>query len=204
MKLFLPSGFLKSLGLVLLVSSFYGCGGRPERKKMPEFAGISLEGELPFQSQETGIKDWPFYTSDTSIMTGGRSSSFLSIAMPYPAYDSLAWGIVKTYEPVSASFLMGWTRLGKDGILVDLRCNANRETHRADFQVEVRESAMLPISLVFLWDAPSAARTASFISALRLLPEINCHFTGGEDALTDGLIGRQDCFKFTPPALDSK
>lgn len=202
MKLLMRSVLLKSMGLVLLISGFYGCGGRPERKKMPEFAGISLEGESPFKSQEIGTKDWPFYTGDTSIMTGGRSSNFLSIVMPYPAYDSLAWGTVRAYEPFAASFLMGWTRLGKDGILIDLRSNSGRETHRADFRLEVRESAMLPIPLVFLWDAPSTGRAASFIAALHLLPEINCSFLGGEEGMAYGQTGRQDCFQPTPPVLD--
>jgi hypothetical protein len=202
MKLLLPSVLLKGIGLLLLLSGFYGCRGRPERKKMPEFTGLSFEGEPLFQSQEPGTKDWPFYTGDTTIMTGGRNSNFLSIAMPYPAYDSLAWGTIKAYEPFAASFLMGWTRLEKDGILIDLRSNAGRETHRADFQMEVRESAMLPISLVFLWDAPSVARAASFIAALHLLPEIDCSFIGGEDGMAYGQIGRQDCFRPAPPVLD--
>ncbi|MES1250203.1 MAG: hypothetical protein ABUL46_05930 [Chitinophaga rupis] len=169
---------------------------------MPEFAGQSLEGELPFKSQEMGVKDWPFYTGDTSIMADGRISNFLSISMPYPAYDSLAWGTVKAYEPFAASFLMQWNQLGKDGILIDLRNNAGSATHRADFQLGARGSALLPIPLVFLWDAGSAYRAASFIGGLRLLREFSCRFTGGEDGLTNGLIGRQDCFKSAPPSLD--
>lgn len=203
MKFISPPFFFKSIGLMLLIGIFSSCGGRPERKKMPEFAGLSLEGEPLYRNQEIGTKEWPFYASDTSIMTGGRMSTFLSIAMPYPAFDSLAWGTVKAYEPFAASFLMEWTRLGKDGILIDLRNNIGRETHRADFRIEGHESAIIPIAIVFLWDAGSTARAASFMGALRLLPEINCSFIGGDDGMFHGQIGRQDCFKPTSPVLDA-
>lgn len=189
---------------MLLIGIFSSCGGRPERKKMPEFAGLNLEGEPPFKSQETGIKEWPFYTGDTSIMIDGTVSTFLSLAMPYPAYDSLAWSTVKAYEPFAVSFLMEWARLGKDGILIDLRNNTGRETHRADFRIEGRESAIMPIPVVFLWDAGSTARATAFIGTLRLLPEINCSFTGGEDGMAFGQIGRQDCFKPALPVLNAR
>ena len=167
---------LSCVGLGLAVGIFFGCAGggpnRPERKKMPDLAS------------------WGSATSPTG---------FLEVALPDPAYDSVAMGLIASYEPFAVPLLTEWAKQEGKGVVVDLRSRRDGGL-RADYTIDRPGAFSIPV--IFLWDQASAGRAASFIEVLQTMPSIRCRCTGGRDG--GYLTGRKDCFQAGNPVLEGR
>ena len=184
------SGFLPCIGLGLAVGIFFGCAGagpgRPERKKMPDLTDWAL-GASP--------ADFPFHTGVIDIGT----ASFISVALPDPAYDSAAMGLISSYEPFALPLLTEWAKQERKGVVVDLRSRPDGGM-RADYTVD--RSGAFSIPVIFLWDQASAGRAAAYINVLQSLSSVRCRCTGGRDG--GYLTGRKDCFQEGGTGLDGR
>ena len=175
------SGFLPCIGFGLAIVIFLGCAGagpgRPERKKMPD------------------LTDFPFHTGVIDIGT----ASFISVALPDPAYDSAAMGLISSYEPFAVPLLTEWAKQEGKGVVVDLRSRPDGGM-RADYTID--RSGAFSIPVIFLWDQASAGRAAAYINVLQSLSSVRCRCTGGRDG--GYLTGRKDCFQEGGTGLDGR
>lgn len=178
-------GLLQCVGLGLAVGIFCGCAGggpaRPERKKMPDLT--AWEANFPFH---TGVMDI-------------GTASFLSVALPDPAYDSAAMGLISSYEPFAVPLLTEWATQEGKGVVVDLRSRPDGGM-RADYTID--RSGAFSIPVIFLWDQASAGRAAAYINVLQSLSSVRCRCTGGKDG--GYLTGRKDCFQTGDAGLDGR
>jgi hypothetical protein len=180
------------LGLVLILVVAWSCNGHPARKKLPDLAVYfaSWEGVMTTTNrhpeQIPGLP--PFYVSDTTLLLQGRTSDLLTIALPEPAYDSLAAKLVTAWSPMARTLLDQLAALGKKGMLMDLRIDPSRQGHSGDCSAAYRvdrlgaAGARLSLLVVFCWDSASAARATTFINALRVMPGFRYTWIdGGKD-----------------------
>src|SRR5437868_2657949 len=104
--------FLFRVSLFGLILSFYivtaGCkAGKPMRKVLPDrFAGNGIEGTLwerpgaGFASDNIS-SELPFYASDTTV----NGEAYTALYLRNPDFDSVAAGIIKSYEPFAGALL---------------------------------------------------------------------------------------------------
>ena len=167
MKSTMCSLFLTGIGLMLLAGMAGSCsGGKTDRKKMLNGSSLATGGET----------DFPFSTSNVDVQAGGATSTFLSVAMPDPAYDSMAINMIVSHEPFALPLLSEWASRDKRGILIDLRSNPGSESRRADYILE---------------------RANAFITVMQSFPAVHCRCTDGNYN-----SGRQDCFSSASPVID--
>jgi hypothetical protein len=200
MKCYNPALIVKVALIVWWTTILWGCDGRPDRKKLPDFTSLQGWEDMPLPKAE----NQSFYTTDTVILKGSRLSKFLSISMPDPNQDSLAISLVTNYEPLAGTMVEKWLDQQKTGILIDLRTKAGHENHRADFLVtsSLPGNSNINIPLIFIWDRPSAYRYNYLKQALISIPEIKCSLVS-ESRMVEG-IGRNDCFSPTEPSFDQE
>lgn len=186
--------------LVSLTIAIYGCEGRPDRKKLPDFSSLQGWEDTPLPK----VEKQPFFVSDTTINEGRKLSSYLTVTMADPMYDSIAISMVTSYEPVAGLLFEKWAKQQKKGILIDLRTRPGNEAHRADFLVKksVPDDPAVKIPLIFIWDRASAYRFDYLMNALTSIPEIKCSLVS-ESRLPDG-VGRTDCFSPSEPDFDQE
>jgi len=192
--MFIKMSFLSCIGFGLAVGIFCGCAGggpnKPERKKMPDLASWG---------PATGTADFPFHTGDIDIQSGSGTVSFLEVALPDPAYDSVAMGLIASYEPFAVPLLTEWAKQAGKCVVIDLRSRPDGSL-RADYTIDRPGAFSIPV--IFLWDQASAGRAAAFIEVLQTLPSVRCQCTGGRDG--GYLTGRKDCFQGGNPGLDGR
>jgi len=207
--------FLFQVSLLGLILSFYvittGCkAGKPMRKTLPDrLAGNSPEGsrwETPgagFASDNIS-SELPFYASDTSV----NGETYTAIYLRNPDFDSVAAGIIKSYEPFAGALLKIVTEQGIKGIVIDFRQHADVETNHANFLVTNHYQPGLDndntptINLIFLWDDISFSRAAGFMSELKNAPMLAV-----KDINHKGLFSaasKQDCFNPPSPGFDER
>ncbi|PWT75223.1 MAG: hypothetical protein C5B59_09330 [Bacteroidetes bacterium] len=186
--------------LASLAIGFYGCEGRPERKKLPDF--FSLEGweDTPLPKADKV----PFYLSDTTITEGGKFASFLSITMADPMYDSVAVHMAESYQPFASILIEKWAKEKKKGILIDLRTTTGSNIQRADFLLKksLPDNPNFKIPIIFIWDPSSSYRYDYFVNALASMPDIKCSLVS-ESRQVEG-VGRNDCFSPVQPDFDQE
>ena len=131
--------FLSSIFVCLLF--FYllaGCkAGRPARATLPDQLNGRDISEDSWSRTNTknnadnyGIPGLPFYAVDTSV----NGKSFTAIYLRNAEFDSLAFSIVKSYEPFANSLLKIITEQGIKGVLIDFRQNNNDGQGEANFR----------------------------------------------------------------------
>ncbi|HEX4850966.1 MAG TPA: hypothetical protein VFV08_09180 [Puia sp.] len=193
-----------SFTLVAVISSlaigFYGCEGKAERKKLPDILSIDGWEEMPLPKADME----PFAFGDTTIIESGKLTSFMSVTMPDPLYDSIAIRIVSGYEPFATILFEKWANQKQKGILIDLRTRIGNTTNRADFLVKnsLIGNSNNKIPLIFIWDPSSSYRFDYLVNALSSMPEIKCSLVS-ESRLVEG-VGRNDCFSPTQPDFDQE
>lgn len=187
--------------ILLLSGILQACSGRPARKKMPDLTDLSLALEGIASDSKAATDEWPFYTSDTLILEGRQTANFLAVTLPFPTRDSVLWEMVKSWSVLSGPLLSEWAKMGKDGVLIDLRTHAGASVERADYILESHPQASHSIPIVLLWDAGSRNRAAYFTVACQSLPEWGIRLVGTSE--TGGQVFRQDCFQNGPPTLNN-
>lgn len=151
-------------------------GGRPSRKKLPEITdeGNSWEANYEqryfskqfYEGNTDAYSGYFFYIKDTAI----SGKVFLSLAMPDPASDSLAYVLLKAYRPMANSAFVMLENQGKQGILVDFRSDNGGSAKRADYTTKNFQNKTL--SLIFLWDHRSSERASLFMNELQYMPAV--------------------------------
>jgi hypothetical protein len=186
--------FVRALYALLLVSLLYSCKSRPVRKKLPDLS--ALDG-LEATPQNTADLQ-PFYTSDTVLVSNSERKKFLSIAMPYAIYDSLAISVVTNYKPFAVPLLTQWIQQQDEkGVIIDLRNSEDANCSRADYVLTKQlPTTVLSIPVVFLWDKTAAYRANLFINELKELPDFKYTFISAQDN-----SGTSGCFTNSKPAF---
>lgn len=167
--------FRKLAAAMVLSGAFVACGGPaapPERKKFPMFTDNGFAGDIPLYSLATSNPNsaLPFATGSVDLSTEGTSSSYYSIALPDPGYDSLALSLVNNYKPLALSILGQWTQQNNGkGFILDLRSGAG-DGSRKDYAVQF---AGQTVPVVLLWDARSASRAQTFLNTVQQIPGIS-------------------------------
>ena len=196
--------FLSSIFVCLLFFYFLaGCkAGRPARATLPDqldSRDISEDSRSRTNTKNNadnyGIPGLPFYAVDTSV----NGKSFTAIYLRNAEFDSLAFSIVKSYEPFANSLLKIITEQGIKGILIDFRQNNNDGQGEAKFSIvqdsgnesDINKSE--PLNIVFLWDEVSASRAAGFMNELNTSPAITV--TNISNTGVTSTQYRQDCFR---------
>jgi hypothetical protein len=177
-----------------------GCGGKPERKKLPDLSIFPGWEETPLDKAHQGL----LFTGDTSLEEGSRLTCFSGIALPDPAFDSLTVAMVRGYGPLAETLFSQWETQVKKGVLIDLRSGPGVDYFRADFAVspQVSGNAKTKVSVVFIWDRPSANRAGYLIEAMESVSEINCILVA--DSRHTGGLPRTDCFSPSPTGYEGK
>lgn len=164
--------FRKMAVAILLAGALVSCGAGPsappERKKFPMFSDNGQAADIPLNlAVPEAETSRPFATGYVDLSSDGTTSSYYSIALPDPGYDSLAFSLVNNYKPLALSLLSQWAKQnGGVGFIVDLRSSASNGK-RQDYSVQF-EGKKLPV--VLLWDSKSAVRAQSFLNSARQIP----------------------------------
>ena len=180
--------------------------GKPLRKTLPEQpAGRGMEERL-WDKANAGVNSdnnispgLPFYATDTTI----NGKDFTAIYLRDPSFDSLAFGIIKSYEPFAGSLLKIIGEQGIKGVLIDFRQNIEVESGKANFLVSGQndlglEAGKSPsIDIIFLWDDLSSARAAGFINELRGNTLLAVKNINNKNSFSPAY--RQDCFTTNSP-----
>ncbi|MEJ0105176.1 MAG: hypothetical protein WDO19_22625 [Bacteroidota bacterium] len=193
---------------VYLVCS--GCkAGRPLRKTLPDqFAGNGLN-ERRLSDEETNAANYslpglPFYAVDTTI--GGKE--FTAIYLRNPDFDSVAFSIIKSYEPFAGSLLNMMNEQGIKGVLIDFRQHPDNEETGANFLVSGQpgknEAANTSpsVNIVFLWNENSASRAAEFMNALKGSAMLAVKDLNNKNPFSPAY--KQDCFNPSAPGFDGQ
>ena len=98
--------FYYFLSTTLLLS---GCGGKPERKKLPDVSLFPGWEDMPLAKASQGL----LFTGDTSIQEGTTLTRFSAVALPDPSFDSLTVAMVNGYAPLAGTLLSQWELQGK-------------------------------------------------------------------------------------------
>lgn len=188
--------------LVFLLSAYFftACkAGRPARATLPDQSENRefTENQRGNPDKQEGggysIPGLPFYAVDTSI----EGKNFTAIYLRNPEFDSLAFGIIKSYEPFANSLLKMVTEQGIKGVLIDFRRNDDDRKGEARFSVANHNEQTLtktePLNIVFLWDELSASRAAGFMNELNTSPAVAVKTISSTDATSTPY--RQDCFR---------
>lgn len=193
----------KTLAATLVLSLSWGCDGlpknRPERKKLPALSSYRDELEPRNNVTRADLTQWPFYAADTSVSLGGYRQPCQLFRLPDPAYDAMAWGIVKAYEPLLLPLLTTLFDQGKKGIVVDLRQGKLAGSSRSDLAVRVRADQSLSLGVVLLWDAASATRANALLSELQSSSLIDCQLLNGP---ATAVHYASDCFSTASPGWE--
>jgi hypothetical protein len=201
--------------IVLLASS---CKvGRPARKTLPdelsdgtnsaERSWEATNGSLGAATQNReGFQTtlWPIYANDTVV----KGKILTAIYLPNPAYDSLVWDIIKSYEPFAVSVFNMISERETKGIIVDLRQNSDSQKGMAEFSVYCdtdqkslsRKSNL--ITVLFYWDGLSSYRAAFLIDELKSSFLLKVRNTRINNSFST--IYKQDCFIKTVPNFDEQ
>jgi hypothetical protein len=196
---FLSFGFVYFLFLVLLA----GCkAGRPARVTLPDqLSNRDISGNDPEKVNPGNNEDvytfpgLPFYAVDTTI----NSKLFTAIYLRNAAFDSLAFGIIKSYEPFANSLLKIIAEQGIKGVLIDFRRNDGSDASEAKFSVDYKDGERSenfktePLNIVFLWDEVSASRASGFINELNTSSIVSVKTISNSRSTSPGY--RQDCFR---------
>jgi hypothetical protein len=168
--------FTKLAAAILIAGALVSCGGMnaepPERKKFPMFTDNGNAVDIPLYSLATpdpgsGV---PFATGSVDLSTGGAFSSYYSIALPDPGYDSLALSLVNNYKPLALSLLSQWAKQSTGaGFILDLRSSSSNGS-RKDYSVQFDGST---VPVVLLWDGHSASRAETFLNSVQQIPGIS-------------------------------
>jgi hypothetical protein len=200
--------------LVLLIASLcvivVGCkSGKPLRKTLPDQPLGSGLGEKIWNktggwdgSQTAFSPALPFYAADTTV--GGEA--FTAIYLHNPDFDSLAAGIVKSYEPFAGSLLNIIAGQGIKGVVLDFRQEESAASQQeANFMVGGQQvpglpgDATSPIRIIFLWDGLSAARAAGFMNELKSSAMLSVKDINHKNPYASD--NGQDCFNPPPPGF---
>lgn len=198
-------------GLILPLYILIGSckAGRPERKTLPDrFTENEIEQkfwEKTGSGSNTGNSisaDMPFYAADTTF----NGKKFTAIYLRNPEYDSLAFNIIKSYEPFAGSLLKIIAEQEIKGILIDLRQNADVKSGQANFLVtnhsnqNLESGKSLSVNIVFLWDENSASRVVGFMNELETSKVLNVKTISTTSAFSRSY--KQDCFNPGSPDFD--
>ena len=173
MLFIITAQFRKMAAVVILAGTLASCGGGPtappERKKFPMFTDNGQAADIPLFSLATpdAKSGLPFATGSVDLSTDGGASSYYSLSLPDPNYDSLALSLVNNYKPLALSFLSQWAKQcnGK-GFIIDLRSSAING-NRQDYSVEFAGNT---VPVVLLWDNSSSARAETFLNNAQQIP----------------------------------
>ncbi|MCW3119298.1 MAG: hypothetical protein JWM28_3380 [Chitinophagaceae bacterium] len=166
--------FAVLLPLYVIMSSCKA--GRPMRKILPDQSGGRRIEEKLWDRGDAGLNTdnnisagLPFYASDTTI----NGKDFTAIYLRNPEFDSLAFGIIKSYEPFAGSLLKIIAEQGIKGVLIDFRQDPDIESGKANFLVanhgkqSLEAAQSSSVNIVFLWDELSFSRAAGFMNELK-------------------------------------
>jgi hypothetical protein len=183
--------------------------GRPERKTLPDrFTENGIEQKF-WEKTDRGLNtsngispEMPFYAADTTL----NGQKFTVIYLRNPEYDSLAFNIIKSYEPFAGSLLKIIAEQEVKGIVIDLRQNADDKSGQANFLVTnhnkqgLESGKSLSINIVFLWDENSASRVVGFMNELETSKVLNVKTVSTTSAFSRSY--KQDCFNPGSPDFD--
>ena len=175
--------FFKIACILALTGVVSGCGGgtkgRPPRKQLPALSDdVSWEGDYGSRLQQengSGGLGAPgkFYYSAVDTVVAGQS--FISLSMPDPAGDSLAWVMVKSYEPFASGAFLLMQQQGKKGAVINFRSTGEGMGRSSYVAKDILGNSL---SVIFLWDKQSAVRASGFVNELQKIPAIQCTATG--------------------------
>jgi hypothetical protein len=162
--------------LVLLSSLLGSCAGgdkkRPPRKQLPTLNDdVSWEGSYGRNlnsGYETGLQGKPYYYVRDTVVAG---NSFISLSMPDPGGDSLAWVMVRSYEPFASGAFLLMQQQGKKGAYINFRSSGDDPRSASYLAKDMLGNSL---SLIFLWDRQSGPRASEFINELQKLPAVQC------------------------------
>lgn len=165
--------FRKMAAVVLLAGALVSCSAGPtappERKKFPMYTDNGRAADIPLFSLATPDhkSGFPFATGSVDLSTDGGASSYYSLSLPDPDYDSLALSLVNNYKPLALSLLSQWAKQSNGkGFIVDLRNSANNGS-RQDYSVEFAGNT---VPVVLLWDNHSSSRAETFLNSAQQIP----------------------------------
>jgi len=196
--------FLSSI-LVFILSLYLvsGCkAGRPARATLPDQLdnrGLTEnnwdEKKSKSRADNYSLPGLPFYAVDTTI----DGKSFTAIYLRNADFDSLAFSIVKSYEPFAASLMKIVADQGIEGVLIDFRQSGENTQGEAKFSVakyseqELNNNINEPLSVVFLWDEVSASRAAGFMNELNTSSSLSVKTISNTGVISSRY--KQDCFR---------
>lgn len=158
------------LGCMLLESCSGIPGREQQRNKMPEFNDLSngFEGSgYSFQgSHINNHKEFGLTLSNVDIGFMGTRQSFISVALPSTADDSVAFNLVNTYGRFALPLLNDWAKRERNGVVLDLRepQQIDARPEKTEFVINVANEGNIP--LIFLWSQSSAYRAKAYMKLL--------------------------------------
>jgi hypothetical protein len=182
-QLNMKRSFFKIACILALTGLVSGCGGgskgRPPRKQLPTLTDdAAWEGDYGSRLQQEGGSGGSgapgkFYFSAVDTVIAGQP--FISLSMPDPAGDSLAWVMVKSYEPFASGAFLLMQQQGKKGAIINFRQSGEGMGRTSYSAKDILGNSL---SVIFLWDRQSAMRASGFMNELQKLPAIQCTVTG--------------------------
>lgn len=165
------------LQVMMVLCGCIGNATKPERSKMPELAltNQGFEGDgFGIDAPMSGSPETESFTSEEIRLTtiDGREQHFVRIALPNPAMDSVAIGMLKTLKPYAAPLLQIWLRAyNNTGVMLDLS-NGKGTICQAGYSLQGENGLDIPV--IIRWDRGSANRAvlaqslATGVATLRL------------------------------------
>ena len=187
-----------------------GCkAGRPLRKTLPDQFGGNGINEKHWSDEETNSGNYvlpglPFYAVDTTV----NGKEFTALYLRNPEFDSVAFSIIRSYEPFAGSLLNMMDQQGIKGVLIDFRQHSDAEETGANFVVSEQTGknegadSSPSVNIVFLWNESSASRAAGFMSALKGSALLAVKDLNNKNPFSPAY--RQDCFNPSSPGFDQQ
>jgi hypothetical protein len=201
-----------------LLIVFFGSAcksGRPTRKILPEDLNGSQElSQLSWEMADgrplSGSQnnhplskgEWPFYAEEATI----EGKPFTVVALPNAQYDTLVWGLIRSYKPFAASVLKMIAAQGIRNVAVDLRQNSNPGYGQAEFLVsnasdeQTQSFGSRQIKILMLWDPNSESRAVALMNELKSTSILTVREIGNGNSLSTKY--QKDCFSGTEPGFE--
>ncbi|HSZ33170.1 MAG TPA: hypothetical protein VK772_07655 [Puia sp.] len=169
----------------VFILELIGSCGPPERKKMPAFSYLNeavSQLSLPKKNE-------PFIVGDTTI----NNEQFFSISIPNGASDSMAFRMLRTYQPVAKILYDAMIKQGDKGVVIDL-CNNGDPQHTTNLNVTFLDQFSLPV--VLIWNFSTESRVAGFINKLSQLDNFKYTVIRTDEQVGLVRYSTEDCFRF--------
>jgi len=163
-----------------------GCkSGKEARKTLPDM-GLT---------EETAVfPGLPFYAVDTTV----NGQKFTAVYLRNAAFDSLAFEMVKAWQPFAPSLIKMITDRNAKGVLIDFRSDPSSSASQAVYAGSPFSGTALSqaqtVKIYFVWDEYSAERASGFMDEFRQSASLAIN-----ELSTDITPDKRDCFSSAVP-----